>query len=90
MKENFKFSNGRQVEFMKKPKNIIIIYRKYRTLFRCLYRNLAQKLDTFVQIVKITGHAWQRKVVPGRQVITNRAFTRQIGNPRTRVTLALR
>ena len=46
----------------KKTKNIIIVYRKYRTLFRCLYRNLAQKLKNSVQIVKITGHAWQRKV----------------------------
>ena len=26
--------------------------------------NLAQKLDNFVQIVKIAGHAWRRKVVP--------------------------
>ena len=26
--------------------------------------NLAQKFDNFVQIVKIAGHTWRRKVVP--------------------------
>ena len=44
-----------------------MIDRKYRILFRWLY--LAQKLDNSVKIVKITGHAWRRKVVPGRRVI---------------------
>ena len=41
--------------------------------------NLGQKLDNSVQIVRITGHAWRRKVVPGRRVIPGRAFTRQTG-----------
>ena len=37
--------------------------------------NLAQKLDNSIQIVKITGHAWRRKVVLGRRVIPSTAFT---------------
>ena len=41
----------------KKTKNFIIVYRKHTILFRCLNRNLAQKLDNSIQIVKINGHA---------------------------------
>ena len=50
------------------------------TLYCSDVYNLAQKLDNSVQIVKITGHAWQRKVVPGKRVIPNRAFKRQVGS----------
>ena len=49
------------------------------TLYCSDVYNLAQKLDNSVQIVKINGHAWQKKVVPGRRVIPSRAFTRQVG-----------
>ena len=38
--------------------------------------NLPQKFDYSVQMVKITGHALRRKVVPGRRVVPSRAFTR--------------
>ena len=34
------------------------------TLYCSDVYNLAQKLDNSVQIVKIAGHAWGRKVVP--------------------------
>ena len=34
------------------------------TLYCSDVYNLAQKLDNSVQIVKIAGHAWRRKVVP--------------------------
>ena len=51
------------------------------TLYSSDVYNLAQRLDSSVQIVKITGHAWRRKVVPGRRVIPN---------PLGRVILALR
>ena len=49
------------------------------TLYRSDVYNLAQKLEKSVQIVKMTGHAWRRKVVPGRRVIPSRAFTRHVG-----------
>ena len=49
------------------------------TLYCSDVYNLAQKLDNSVQIVKINGHALQKKVVPGRRVIPSRAFTRQVG-----------
>ena len=49
------------------------------TLYRSDVYNSAQKLDKSVQIVKITGHAWRRKVVAGRRVIPSRAFTRHVG-----------
>ena len=53
--------------------------------------NLGQKLDNSVQIVRITGHAWRRKVVQGRRVILSLAEHLQgrQGNPLARVTLAL-
>ena len=35
------------------------------TLYCSDVYNLAQKLDNSVEIVKITGHAGRRKVVPG-------------------------
>ena len=38
------------------------------TLYCSDVYNLTPKLDNSVQIVKITGQAWRRKVVPGRQV----------------------
>ena len=41
--------------------------------------NLAQKLDNSIQIVKITDHAWWRKVVLGRRVTPSRVFTGQVG-----------
>ena len=49
------------------------------TLYRSDVYNSAQKLDKSVQIVKITGHAWRRKVVAGRRVIPSRAFARHVG-----------
>ena len=33
-----------------------------------MFINLAQKFDYSVQIVKITGHALRRKVVPGSEL----------------------
>ena len=49
------------------------------TLYCSEVYNLTQKLDNSVQIVKITGHACRRKVVPGGRVIPNRGFTMQVG-----------
>ena len=48
------------------------------TLYCSDVYNLAQKLDNSVQIVKITGHSWRRKVVAGRLVIPSKAFTRHV------------
>ena len=38
------------------------------TLYCSDVYNLTPKLDNSVQIVKITGQAWRRKVVPDRRV----------------------
>ena len=50
-----------------------ILYGKHvkftkNTLYCSDVYNLAQKLDNSIEIVKITGHAWRRKVVPGLPV----------------------
>ena len=63
----------------KKNRKILSSYAE-NTLYCSDFYNLAQKLDNSVQIVKITGHAWQRKVVPGKRVIPSRAFKRQVGS----------
>ena len=61
-----------------KNRKILSLYTE-NTLYCSDVYNWAQKLDNSVQIVKITGQAWQRNVVPGRQVAPNTAFTRQVG-----------
>ena len=47
------------------------------TLIYCsdVYK-LGQKFDNSVEIVKITGHAWWRKVVLRSWVIPSKVFTR--------------
>ena len=71
-------------------KNGKILSSYTENTFYCSYvYNLAQQLDDSVQIVKITGQVWRRKVVPGRRVVLSKAFARQvaIGYPLVRVTL---
>ena len=46
----------------KKRENAIIIWYTKNTVYCSHGYNLAQKLDNSVQIVKINGHAWRRKI----------------------------
>ena len=62
-----------------KNRKILSLYTE-NTLYCSDVYNYTQKLDNSVQIiVKITGQAWQRNVVPGRQVAPSTVFTRQVG-----------